>query len=88
MRLPKLIRDLFTGPDGETWAIGRVYSLPLLASGLAVPFVMIGHGERVDLTALGVLYGGLGGAVMLLITGTNPTEPKPAAPAAQGGDGS
>ena len=88
MKLPKVVRDLFTGPDGETWAIGRVYSLPLLASGLSVPFVMIAKGERVDLTALAVLYGGLGAAVMALVTGTNATEPKaPAAspaPAAQG----
>lgn len=72
----KIITDLFTGPDGETWAIGRIYSLPTLIAGLAVPFVMIARGQHVDLTALGVMFGGLGAAVMALVTGTNPTEPR------------
>jgi len=28
----KLVRDLLTGPDGVTWAIGRVASVPTLFS--------------------------------------------------------
>ncbi|MDB5433564.1 MAG: hypothetical protein JWP35_4680 [Caulobacter sp.] len=77
MTPPKIITDLFTGPDGATWAIGRVYSLPVLASGISLPFVAIFHGQTVDLAAAGALFAGLGGAVMVLVLGTNHTEPKP-----------
>ncbi len=76
MQIPKLISDCFTGPDGKTWAIGRIYSLPTLAAGLSTPFVMLWRGQSIDLAALAVLFGGIGGAVMLMITGTNVTEPK------------
>lgn len=74
--LNKIITDLFTGPDGETLAIGRIYSVPLLLSGLATPFVMIFHGMTVDLAGLAVLLPATGAGVMALITGTNGTEPK------------
>lgn len=72
----KLLKDCFTGPDGETIALGRVYSLPTLIAGLAVPLIAVWKGQPVDLASLGVMLGGLGGAIMLLVTGTNPTEPK------------
>ena len=75
MKLPKIASDLFTGPDGQTWAIGRVYSLPMLVAGLATPFVMMLHGQPVSLSELGVMFGGLGGGVMALVAGTNHTEP-------------
>jgi hypothetical protein len=71
----KLIRDLFTGLDGKTWAIGRIYSLPMLASGLALPIAALIQGQTIDFAALGVMYGGLGGGVMAMVWGTNPTEP-------------
>lgn len=76
MAVPKIITDLFTGPDGRTWAIGRIYSLPMLASGLATPFVMLVKGQTIDLAALGVMFTALGGGVMALVAGTNHTEPK------------
>jgi len=71
----KLIRDLFTGLDGKTWAIGRIYSLPMLASGLALPIAALVNGQPLDFAALGLMYSGLGGGVMAMIWGTNPTEP-------------
>lgn len=71
----KLLNDLFTGPDGQTYAIGRVYSLPMLLCGLALPFVALLRGQTVDLMALGGLFGGLGAGVWALIRGTNATEP-------------
>jgi hypothetical protein len=71
----KLIRDLFTGLDGKTWAIGRIYSLPMLASGLALPIAALINGQPLDFAALGLMYSGLGGGVMAMIWGTNPTEP-------------
>ena len=76
MTPPKFVTDLFTGPDGKTWAIGRIYSLPTLVAGLAVPFVMVIKGQPVDLSGVGVMLGGLGASVMALVTGTNHTEPK------------
>lgn len=75
MTPPKLLADLFTGPDGRTWAIGRVYSLPMLLCGLALPFVAVLRGQAIDLMALGGLFGGLGGGVWALIRGTNGAEP-------------
>ena len=74
--MKKFLLDLFTGPDGKTWAIGRIYSLPMLATGLAVPIAAIVKGAPIDFAALGVMYGGLGGGVMAMVWGTNPTEPK------------
>jgi hypothetical protein len=71
----KLIRDLFTGLDGKTWAIGRIYSLPMLASGLALPVAALINGQPLDFAALGLMYSGLGGGVMAMVWGTNPTEP-------------
>ena len=71
----KFIRDLFTGLDGKTWAIGRVYSLPMLLTGQAVPISSIVNHQPLDSAALGVMYGGLGGGVMAMVWGTNPTEP-------------
>jgi hypothetical protein len=72
----KFIKHIFTGIDGETWAIGRVASAPTLLSGLSVPFVMLVQGQEIDLSALGVFYGGLAGGVSALIGLTNHTEPK------------
>ena len=76
----KFLRDLFTGPDGKTWAIGRVYSLPMLASGLAMPIAALINKQPLDFAALGMMYGGLGGGVMAMVWGTNPTEPPQAPP--------
>jgi hypothetical protein len=76
----KVITDLFTGPDGKTWSIGRVYSLPMLLSGLSTPILMVAHGLPVDLAGLAILFPATGAAVMALVTGTNSTEPKADAP--------
>lgn len=72
----KIITDLFTGPDGVTWSIGRIYSLPMLLSGLATPILMVTHGLPIDLAGLAILFPATGAAVMALVTGTNSTEPK------------
>lgn len=66
-----ILTDLFTGPDGETIAIGRVYSLPVLIVGLAIPVIQVAQGEVIDLLELGALLGGVGGAVMMMVAGTN-----------------
>jgi hypothetical protein len=79
------LRDVFTGPDGDTWAIGRLYSLPVLLTGLSVPVASVIRNQPVDGTDLGILLAGTAGACLLLIRGSNRvdnsvTETLPTAP--------
>lgn len=69
MRL-KIISDLFTGPDGKTWAIGRIYSIPMLLTGLAIPILALLKGTEISLGEAGLGMGGLATAITVLITGT------------------
>lgn len=69
--LRKFLYDLFTGPDGETWAIGRVYSVPVLVTGLAIPILALIRGQPIALAEVGVLLAGIAGACLLLVRGTN-----------------
>lgn len=79
----KFLRDLFTDATGETWAIGRIYSLPTLATGLSIPLVSIFRNQPVDMAGAGALLAGVAGAVLLLVRGANnvdlsdPTNPQP-----------
>lgn len=72
----KLITDLFTGADGKTWAIGRVFAAPTLVSGLGLPIGALIFGQPLDFAALGVFYGGVGAAVASMVGLTSHTEPK------------
>ena len=67
----KFVGDLFTGPDGETWALGRVYSLPVLATGLAVPLYALHKGQAVSLSELAVLLPAVAGGVGAMVAITN-----------------
>lgn len=69
--LIKFLVDIFTGPDGETVAIGRVYSVPLLLTGLAVPIWSVAQGHIPDFTSLGIYFTGLAASVWVMLTGTN-----------------
>ena len=69
--LSKFLHDLFTGPDGETWAIGRIYSLPVLLVGLSLPLVSILRNQPINLVEAGTLLAGIGGAVVLLVRFNN-----------------
>ena len=73
----KFWTDLFTGSDGVTWAIGRVFSAPVLFTGLLIPLLALFKGQAISFSELGVYFGGLGGSIMALVTGTHSTEPKP-----------
>lgn len=91
MRFRKIICDLFTGPDGTTVAIGRIYSIPTLVTGLGLPVYQSIKGQAVSLSELAVLLPATAGALMVLIAGTNhvdlpnvnmlgnPTPPQPGA---------
>jgi hypothetical protein len=80
----KLLRDVYTGPDGKSWALGRVYSLPVLAVGLAFPDRRPGQGPHVQhdmpysLHEVGLYLMELGGAVLLLVRGHNSIDEEPA----------
>lgn len=66
-----LFTDLFTDPSGETWSIGRIYSFPMLCTGLAVPILSLFRGQPVDMAATGALLAGTAGGVLLLVRGAN-----------------
>lgn len=67
----KFVRDLFTDSTGETWAIGRVYSIPVLFTGLSIPVLALYRNQTIAMTDVGVLLAGVAGACLLLIRGTS-----------------
>lgn len=73
----KLLRDAYTGPDGKAWALGRIYSLPVLVVGLAYPVTAlikahsVQHDMPYSLHEVGLYLMELGGAVLLLVRGHN-----------------
>lgn len=73
----RTFNDIFTGPDGETFAIGRISAIPTLLAGLALPFWAVFKGQAINWAELGVYFGGLIGGVTALIKVTNSTEPPP-----------
>jgi energy-converting hydrogenase Eha subunit A len=83
-KLSKFVTDLFTGTDGVTWAIGRVFSAPVLFTGLTIPLLALFKGQAISFSDLGVYFGGLGASILALVTGTHTTEPKPLDPPANG----
>lgn len=74
--MKKIINDLFTGPDGITYAIGRIYSIPFLLAGILFPFFLVLRGQTVTVTDYGISLGATAAAIMGLVSGTNMTEPK------------
>lgn len=79
----KLLRDVYTGPDGKSWALGRVYSLPVLLVGLAYPITalirapQVQHDMPYPLHDVGMYLMELGGAVLLLVRGHNSIDNTP-----------
>lgn len=65
------VGQMFTGPDGQTLAIGRVSSVPMLVVGLALPVVKLVRHEAVGLEEYGIEATALAGAITMLISGTN-----------------
>lgn len=79
-RFPKIIRDMFTDSGGQTWAIGRIYSVPVLIAGLSIPIFSIAKGQPIDFAALGVYIGATVTAVTVLIRGTSNVDVPPNPP--------
>jgi hypothetical protein len=79
----KLLRDVYTGPDGKAWALGRVYSLPVLLVGLAYPVTALIRAQHVQhdmpysLHEVGMYLMELGAATLLLVRGTTQSTMSP-----------
>lgn len=89
MTVPKILRDLFTGPDGETWHAGRLAAVPMFVSGLVLPWVQLFRAGTIDYPATMVGYSALAGAVWVLVQGAKnmdimPGTPPPTEPAGVG----
>lgn len=68
----KLLTDLYTGPDGQTWALGRIYSIPILLTGLSAPILTIFKApDKVDLSAIGIELGAVAAAIAAIVSITN-----------------
>lgn len=75
MKLPKFLKDILTGPDGETIAIGRVLAIKTTLAGMALPFWSVLKGQAVEWAGLGVFWAAVIAGATALISGTNRTEP-------------
>lgn len=72
MRVMKFLGDLYMGPDGETWALGRVYTIPIMVTGLAIPVYAIHKtGQAPSMGDLSVGLLGLAAAVSAMVAVTN-----------------
>lgn len=71
----KVGKDCFTGLDGESYALGKILSVPTLMLGLLVPFGMIAFGQSISLSELGVFEAAVVGGATALIRLTNAVEP-------------
>lgn len=69
MKLSKFFRDLYTGPDGETWALGRIYSVPILFTGIAAPIIAVvrAEGSAIPLGEVAAALMGTAGAVAAMV---------------------
>jgi len=76
-KLGRMARQVFTGADNKTLAIGRVMSVPYLVATLALPYVFIKLGREFSLTDAGIYITASAGGFMALVRGTDFTEPDP-----------
>lgn len=75
--IAKVSKDWFTAEDGQSYAIGKALAVFITVIGSPLPWAVLITGKDLSLTEAGLFYGGLGGAVMALVWGTSPVEPKP-----------
>lgn len=65
-KFSKFFSDLYTGPDGESWAFGRVHAVPVLLVGLTAPILAIVRSSPehpINLSEVGLELGGVAAAV-------------------------
>lgn len=71
-----ILKHWFTSADGETYALGRALGVFVGITLTPVPYVMLLLDKPFTLPELGIYATAIAGAITILITGTNPTEPK------------
>ena len=71
MRYSKFFSDLYTGPDQSTFALGRVYSIPVLLMGLFAAAKAIQTTTPVPLGDIALELAGVAGAVAAMVRVTN-----------------
>lgn len=74
--IAKVSKDWFTSADGTSYAIGKALAVFLITIGSPLPWAVLVKTGGLSLTEAGIFYTALGGAVMALIWGTHPAEPK------------
>lgn len=74
--IKEIVKHWFTASDGETYALGRALGVFVGMTCAPLPYAMLAYGKDVSLAELAVYVPAVAGAITLLITGTNPTEPK------------
>lgn len=74
--IAKVSKDWFTSADGQSYAVGKALAVFLITVGSPLPWAVLVKTGALSLTEAGIFYTALGGAVMALIWGTHPTEPK------------
>lgn len=74
--IAKVVKDVFTGPDGQTYAAGRVIGGLAFAGQNGLFGMAIKSMQTVDLMALGGGYAAGIASIAALIGATNHTEPK------------
>lgn len=81
--LAGLLSDWFTTANGRDFAIGKGMGALLFLIGAPLPWVwLFGQPERpMTIVDAGLFYASLGGAVAVLIWGTERTENRPPPPA-------
>lgn len=79
MGFSKFFSDIYTGPDGRTFALGRVYSLPVLIVGLTAAGRAITATTPVPLGDIALELSGVAAAVAAMVAATNHIDnPQPA----------
>jgi hypothetical protein len=77
MKMPvKVLKDVFTGPDGQTYAAGRVIGGLAFVGQNGLFAMAVKSLQTVDLMALGGGYAAGIASIAALIGATNHTEPK------------
>ena len=72
----KVSKDWFTSADGQSYAVGKALAVFMIVVGSGLPWAVLIKTGEISLSEAGIFYTALGGAVMALIWGTHPTEPR------------
>ena len=84
----KVSGNIYKGPDGKTWALGRVYTIPVLMTGLGIPLWGIHKSGAIpSMTEMGLGLTGIAGAVAAMAAVLNHIDTPGATLTRPGGTG-